>query len=143
MQAIDDLDDDYNWDWMAAAVLFCSHERLPVPPQIWISMVQDRYRTPIVVVGCGAGGALLSVRGSGEIRHVPAVAPHGVISTAGAGDTLAAAFMHVYAATGDPHAAIGQAVLFAGSAVGAEPGGSAFLTGPQLAEMAQAAPGGR
>lgn len=139
VQTIDDLDDDYNRDWMAAAqVLFCSHERLPVPPRPWISMVQERYRTPVVVVGCGAGGALLGVRERGEIRHVPAVAPRGVTSTAGAGDALAAAFMHVYAATGDPQAAIEWAVVFAGYAVGAEPGESAFLTGPQLAELARA-----
>ena len=65
----------------------------------------------------------------------------GVTSTAGAGDALAAAFMHVYAATGDPHAAIEQAVVFAGYAV-AEPGNSAFLTGYELAELTQAAPGG-
>jgi acarbose 7IV-phosphotransferase len=142
VQAVEDLDDDYNRDWMAAAqVLFCSHERFPVPPRAWVAMVQERYRTPVVVVGCGAGGALLGVLGTGETRHVPAVAPRGVTSTAGAGDALAAAFMHVYAATGDPHAAITQAVLFAGYAVGAEPGESAFLTGPQLAEMTQAAPG--
>jgi sugar/nucleoside kinase (ribokinase family) len=143
VQAIENVDDDYNRDWMAAAqVLFCSHERLPVPAQAWVPLVWERYRTPVVVVGCGAGGALLGVRDTGEIRRVPAVAPRGVTSTAGAGDALAAAFMHVYAATGDPHAAIAQAVVFAGYAVGTEPGGSAFLTGPQLAEMAQAAPGG-
>jgi ribokinase len=144
VQAVGDLDDDYNRDWMAAArVLFCSHERLPVPPRAWIAMVQQRYRTPVVVVGCGAAGALLGVRETGETRHVPAVAPRGVTSTAGAGDALAAAFMHVYATTGDPHAAITQAVVFAGYAVGAEPGESAFLSGPQLAEMTQAALGGR
>ena len=143
VQAIDDLDDDYNRDWMTAAqALFCSHERLPVSPDAWVRMVWERYRTPVVVVGCGAAGALLGVRDTGEIRRVPAVAPRGVTSTAGAGDALAAAFMHVYAATGDPHAAIEQAVMFAGYAVGAEPGGTAFLTGSQLAEMAQAAPGG-
>jgi sugar/nucleoside kinase (ribokinase family) len=52
VQAIDDLDDDYNRDWMAAAqVLFCSHERLPVPPARWVSMVQERYPAPVVVVG--------------------------------------------------------------------------------------------
>jgi sugar/nucleoside kinase (ribokinase family) len=136
VQAVEDLDDDYNRDWMAAArVLFCSHERLPVSPDAWVAMVQERYRTPVVVVGCGAGGALLGVGDTGEIRHVPAVAPRGVTSTAGAGDALAAAFMHVHAATGDPHAAIEQAVLFAGYAVGAAPGGTAFLTGAQLAEM--------
>jgi acarbose 7IV-phosphotransferase len=143
VQAVGDLDDDYNRDWMAAArVLFCSHERLPVPPRAWIARVQERYRIPVVVVGCGAAGALLGVRETGETRHVPAVAPRGVTSTAGAGDALAAAFTHVYATTGDPYAAITQAVVFAGYAVGAKPGESAFLSGSQLAEMTQAAPDG-
>jgi sugar/nucleoside kinase (ribokinase family) len=143
VQAVEDLDDEYNRDWMAAArVLFCSHERLPVSPAAWAGMVHERYGTPVVVVGCGAGGALLGTGDTGEVRHVPAVAPRGVTSTAGAGDALAAAFMHVYAATGDPHAAIERAVLFAGHAVGAAPGESAFLTGAQLAQMAQGAPGG-
>jgi sugar/nucleoside kinase (ribokinase family) len=120
VQAIDDLDDDYNRDWMAAArVLFCSHERLPVAPGDWVRLVWERYGTDVVVVGCGAAGAVLGIRESGEVRHVPAVAPRGVRSTAGAGDALAAGFMHVYAAGGDPHAAIGQAVVFAGYAVGA------------------------
>ena len=142
VQAIDDLDDEYNRDWMTAArVLFCSHERLPVAPGAWVRMVQERYGTPVVVVGCGEGGAVLGIQETGEIREVPAIAPRGVVSTAGAGDALAAAFMHVYAASGDPHAAITQAVLFAGHAVGTPPGESAFLGGGELARMAQAALG--
>ncbi len=141
VQAIGGIDDGYNRDWMAAArVLFCSHERLPCPPEAWVRLLWDRYETPVAVVGCGAAGAVLGVRAGGDIRRVPAVAPRGVVSTAGAGDALAAAFMHVYARTGDPYAAIGQAVLFAGHAVGAAAGESDFLTGPQLAELAQAAP---
>lgn len=144
VQAIGYVDDDYNRDWMAAArVLFCSHERLAVSPAAWARMVWERYGTAVVVVGCGADGALLAVRETGEIRQVPAVAPRGVISTAGAGDALAAAFLHVYAATGDPGAAIEHAVVFAGYAVGTPPGGIAFLTGPQLAAMVQAVPARR
>jgi sugar/nucleoside kinase (ribokinase family) len=143
VQAIDDVDDEYNRDWMAAArVLFCSHERLPVAPADWVRLVWERYGTDVVVVGCGAGGAVLGVREGGEVRQVPAVAPRGVTGTAGAGDALAAAFMHVYAACGDPYAAIGQAVVFAGYAVGAPPGGPVFLTGPELAAMAQAVAAG-
>lgn len=136
VQAIDRLDDDYNRDWMAAArVLFCSHERLPVAPDAWVRLVWERFGTDVVVVGCGAAGAVLGVRESGEVRRVPAVAPRGVCSTAGAGDALAAGFMHVYAATADPHAAISAAVVFAGYAVGAVPGAAAFLSGPGLAAM--------
>ncbi len=143
VQAIDDVDDAYNREWMAAArVLFCSHERLPVSPAAWVRLVQERYGTPVVVVGCGPGGAVLGVRESGEIVEIPAVAPRGVVSTAGAGDALAAAFMHVYAAGGDPYTAITRAVLFAGYAVGAPPHGRAFLSGSELARMAQGVPGG-
>ncbi|HEV3380078.1 MAG TPA: carbohydrate kinase family protein [Trebonia sp.] len=145
VQVVSEADDEYNRDWMAAArVLFCSHERLPVAPADWVRLVRRRYGTDVVVVGCGAAGAVLGVRETGEVRQVPAVAPRGVTSTIGAGDALAAAFMHVYAASGDPHAAIEQAVVFAGYAAGAPPGGPAFLTGPELAVMVQgvAAAGG-
>jgi hypothetical protein len=52
--------------------------------------------------------------------------------------------MHVYAETGDPHEAIEQAIVFAGYAVGGEPGDKAFpfldidldfLTGHRLRAM--------
>jgi acarbose 7IV-phosphotransferase len=136
VQAVDSLDDAYNADWMrAAAVLFCSHERLPCSPDDWITGVWDRYGCGLVVVGCGPGGAVLGVRGDREIRRVPAIAPRGVTNTVGAGDALAAAFLHVLTRSGDPHLAIEQAVLFAGHRVGAASGEDGWLSGDELAAL--------
>lgn len=120
VQAIASIDDAYNQDWLAAAsIVFCSHERLPCSPESWVRDVWDRYGTPIVVVGCGAHGAVLGVRESRAIRAVPACAPRGVVNTVGAGDALLAAFVHAYAAGDDPESAISRAVWAAGWKVGA------------------------
>lgn len=119
VHTIADLDDPYNADYMAAAtVLFQSHERLPCPPQEWAARVQARYGTPVVVVGMGADGALLAVRGE-PLRHAPAVRVRPIVSTIGAGDALLAAFVHGYAQSGDPWRALQQAVWFAGYKIGA------------------------
>jgi ribokinase len=137
VQEIASIDDEYNQDWIRAArILFCSHERLPCPAADWVRLLWSRYGTEIVVVGCGARGALLGVRDKAGIRLVPATAPRGVVSTAGSGDALAAAFLHAYTSTGDAHAAIERAVLFAGYKVGAAPGEDGFLTGAELAALA-------
>jgi len=136
VQAVDSLDDPYNGAWMAVAqVLFCSHERLPCSPEEWVAAVWDRYGTELVVVGCGDQGAVLGVRADRSVRRVPAVAPRGVVNTVGAGDALAAAFLHVWSRTGDPHLALEQAVLFAGYRVGAASGEDGWLSEVDLAAL--------
>jgi sugar/nucleoside kinase (ribokinase family) len=134
VQAIDSVDDAYNADWMAAArVLLCSHERLPCSPEDWVREVWDRYGWELVVVGCGEHGAVLGQRTGRTIHRAPAVAPRGVVNTVGAGDALAAAFVHVLARTGDPRVAIEQAVIFAGYRVGGAAGENGWLTAEELA----------
>jgi sugar/nucleoside kinase (ribokinase family) len=136
VQAVESLDDPYNADWMRAArVLFCSHEQLPCSPEEWIAAVWQQYGCELVVVGCGAAGAVLGVREHRVVRHVPAVAPRGVVNTVGAGDALAAAFVHLLTRTGDPHLAVEQAVLFAGYRVGATAGEDGWLPATELAEL--------
>ena len=140
LQAIDDANDPYLQDWLACAdVVFCSDERLPVPPGRWAEMLLDRHGMELVVVGCGAAGCLLCVRGEAP-RLVPAVAPWGVASTVGAGDALFAAFLHCRLAGLDPHAAIERAVLFAGCKIGHTGGGEGFLTGAELDQLCTAPP---
>jgi sugar/nucleoside kinase (ribokinase family) len=88
-----DFDDAYNRDFMAAAdILFLSDERLPCSPQDAIAALRSRFDPHILVIGLGANGALLSERGQLPM-HVPAVAPHGVVNTVGAGDALFSAFI--------------------------------------------------
>jgi sugar/nucleoside kinase (ribokinase family) len=139
VQAIDDLYDSHNAAWMAAAeVLFCSHERLPMPPAEWATAVQDTYGCRIVVVGMGADGALVKA-GDDRAVHVPAVAPRGVLNTVGAGDALAAGFLQALLVTGDTYRAIEHAVTFAGWRVGAEARDDGYCSWDELVGLTQTA----
>jgi sugar/nucleoside kinase (ribokinase family) len=138
VQAVDRADDPYLQDWLNRAdVLFCSDERLPAPAEEWAEALLERHDAGVVVVGCGAAGCLLCVRGEAP-RRVPAVAPRGVTSTVGAGDALFAGFLDGRARGLDPQMAIERAVLFAGWKVGSAGGAEGLLTGPELDQFFQA-----
>ncbi|ONH32503.1 carbohydrate kinase family protein [Pseudofrankia asymbiotica] len=118
VQTVTGVDDSYCGPWLRAAdVLFCSAERLDTDPAVFARTALERFRARIVVVGLGADGALLAVRGR-PARFVRAVAPHGVVDTTGAGDALFAGFLHYWLGGGDPDDAMEHAVLVAGCAVG-------------------------
>jgi ribokinase len=133
VHAIADLDDDYNRDFMAHAdILFMSHERLPVAPEEWAAAVLARYGPAVVVVGLGAAGALLAVRGDGFQGRFAAVPTRPVANTIGAGDALFSAFVHFYHRTADPYQALRRALVFASYKIGESGAASGFLTAPQL-----------
>ena len=128
VHTIADLDDAYNRDFMAAAdILFMSDERLPCGPEEWVRRLQERYAAAIIGVGLGGRGALLAVRESGRIEHFPAVTTRPVVNTIGAGDALFAAFLHGYLTTGDPHLAMGNAMVFASYKIGETGAAAGFL----------------
>jgi ribokinase len=128
VHAVADLDDAYNADFMQAAdILFMSDERLPTDPEAWVRRVQTRYDTPIIVIGLGKQGALLAVKADNCLERIPAVATRPVVNTIGAGDALFSCFLHVYARTGDPHAAIRTASVFASYKIGAVGAAEGFL----------------
>lgn len=136
LHLVADLDSAHDRDWMAAAhVLACSHEELPTSVEDWIRAVWRRYGSEIVLVGCGAGGAMLGVRATRQIWHVAATTPRGLRYTSGAGDTLLAAFVHHYLALGDPVDAGRHAVLAAGWKVGGDPDEEPGVQAGRLAEL--------
>jgi acarbose 7IV-phosphotransferase len=136
VHALADLDDSYNQDYMAAAeVLFLSHERLPTSPEEFARAIQQRFGTPIVVVGMGAEGALLALRREQTLARVSAIAPRGVVSTVGAGDALLSAFVDGYARGLEPLRALRRATLFAGHKVGSASGAAGLLTADELAQL--------
>lgn len=138
VHAIADLNDDYNREFMAGAdVLFMSDARLPLPPDAWAREVQARYSPLIVVIGLGAQGALLVVRDDGFMGRVPAVATRPVVSTIGAGDALFSCFLHYYAQTRNPYAALEKATLFASYKIGVAGGAGGFLDEAGIEEWAQ------
>jgi acarbose 7IV-phosphotransferase len=124
-------------DWMrAAAIIACSHENLPNGPRAWIESLWRRFATPVALVGCGPGGAVIGVREDRTIWHVPAATPRGVRYTSGAGDTLLAAFVHHHQVLGDPVRAARYAVLAAGWKVGGTPDEEFGLSDAELAALA-------
>jgi len=134
VQTVGGPDDSYSQPWLRAAdILFCSAERLSLAPTAFAEAVLTRFPARIVVVGLGSDGCLLAVRGQ-PLRHIPAVAPHGVVDTTGAGDALFAGFLHYWLKSGDPTAAAEHAVLVAGCAVGT-PGTDSHVDATHIAEL--------
>ena len=128
VHTIDDLDDDYNRDFMAAAdILFMSDERLPCSPEEWAFAMQRRYGNAIIAVGLGEEGVLLAVKEDNFLQRIPAVSTRLVANTIGAGDALFSAFVHGYHKTGDPYEAMRKAIVFASYKIGETGAAAGFL----------------
>ncbi|WP_374512074.1 carbohydrate kinase family protein [Niveibacterium sp.] len=139
VHALSDFDDAYNRDFMAAAdILFLSHEQLPCAPQEAIAALRSRFDPRILVVGLGANGALLSERGADTV-HVPAVAPHGVVNTIGAGDALFSAFIDQTLRGTRAPLALRNAALFAGTKISQSGATCGLMNAPRFAEAIAAA----
>jgi len=138
VHAISDLEDPFNQDFMAAAdVLFMSHERLPMEPEMWAHAMLERFGMRLLVIGLGADGALLAVRDDHCLKHFPAVQTRQVINTVGAGDALFSGFLHAYLQTGDPYRAIQIATLFASWKIGVSGGADGFPTAAELHKLSE------
>ncbi|MFF4989358.1 carbohydrate kinase family protein [Streptosporangium saharense] len=133
---ISDLDGEYNRPWLeAATIVFCSDERLPDPPEVWVARLFDRYpRCRLAGVGLGSRGALLATR-EGTLVRAEAVAPRGVVNTTGAGDALFATFLHFWSETGDPIRSLRLAVVHAGWKLGAFTSLTTSLTPEELSVL--------
>jgi acarbose 7IV-phosphotransferase len=133
---ISDPCDAHARPWMEAAdIVFCSHERLGCTPEEWMAQVFAEYPgCEVVGVGRGADGAMLGLR-DGTLVRAAAVAPRGVVSTAGAGDALFASFLHGWLATGNPVDALRSAVLHAGWKVGDAFPGAVSLAEDELTRL--------
>ena len=133
VHTISDLDDHYNADFMAAAdILFMSDEKLPTVPREWVRRIQNKYGTPIIVIGLGSEGALLAVKDDNFCERVPAVQMREIVNTIGAGDALFSSFNHFYHKTNDPYLAIKKAIYFASYKIGEAGAAQGFLTESEL-----------
>ena len=138
VHAISDLEDPYNQDFMANAdILFMSHENLPVEPGVWAQQVINRFRVEILVIGLGAGGALLAMKQDRCIEHIPPANIRPLVNTIGAGDALFSCFVHEYLQTKDPYYAIHRAVLFASYKIGDSGAADGFLDSSQLDQLSR------
>ncbi len=136
VNVIADIDEPYYQPWLDVAdIIFCSHERLPCPAPRWIAQVLTRYPgAEIAAVGCGPDGCVLGLR-DGRLVTVSATAPLGVRNTSSAGDSLFAAFLHGWLASGNPVEALGDAVLYAGWRIGHRQPTSVLLDSEDLARL--------
>jgi sugar/nucleoside kinase (ribokinase family) len=132
VQAISDLHDDYNRDFMAAAdILFISNENLPLTAEKWAQAVFDIYPAQIVGIGRGAQGAFLALR-DGPTYTLPAATTRPLVNTIGAGDALFSAFIHFYAQGVTPQEALRRAIVFASYKIGATGASEGFLSASAL-----------
>ena len=123
---------EYDADFLSAAdVVFVSHEKLPVAPKDFVSSIWERSVARIAVVGMGAAGALLGVRGR-EVCQVPAVQLRPVVNTVGAGDALFSFFLHFYLDGDDPILALRKATVFAAYKIGESGASLGFLPEDEL-----------
>jgi len=92
LQAVRDLDDPYDRDFLRAAhLLFMSDELLPASPEEVAREALARFPAKVVVIGMGAAGALLATRDDGLVGRFPALSTRPVVSTIGASDALLSA----------------------------------------------------
>lgn len=113
-----DFDDEWNRDFLAAAdILFLSHEKLPCAPEQAVQQLRARYQPRLIVVGLGAGGALLSEQHN-SVQHLPARPQRPVRNTIGAGDALFSAFLDQYLRLGSAATALERAQVYAGWKIG-------------------------
>lgn len=133
IHTISNIDDEYNQDYMTMVdILFMSRESLPTNPENWIHQLWERFGTAYIGIGMGAKGAILAIRDSQKIIHVPTYTLRPVINTVGAGDALFSSFVHSFINDKDPLLAMQKAVLFASYKVGANGGSTGFMTSEQL-----------
>jgi ribokinase len=136
VHAISDLDDAYNQDFMRYAdVLFMSDEQLPCPAEEFAGAVLERFSPEVLVVGCGASGALLGLTSEHVLERVPALHTREVVSTVGAGDALFSAFVHFYGRSRNAYEAIRRAVVFASYKVGETGAADGFLGEEALQDL--------
>lgn len=137
VHAISAIDDGYNRDFMAHAdILFQSHEKLPMSPQEWVHHVSTTYGTPIIIVGMGTEGALISVKGEGLVQY-RAVQTRPIVSTVGAGDALLSAFTAYYLKSQDPFRSLRRAMVFAAHKIGTAGAAEGFISMEELSALAK------
>lgn len=129
-----DPQDAYNHDFLNAAdVLFLSDEGLPCTPKQFLHTLSEIYPMNVIVLGCGAKGAVLYDRKKGRIRSFSSatnIAP--VVNTVGAGDALLSAFTHFYLQGIDPAECLRKAQIFAAIKISANGAAQGFVSEKEL-----------
>ena len=133
VHVLSNIYDDYNRDFMTAAdILFLSDEGIGEDYAPFIRELARVYDNEIIVLGRGAKGAAIYVRGQARITELPAVQVGPVVNTVGAGDALFSGFVHYYAKGVNPVDALIRAELFASAKIGTTGGAKGFISESKL-----------
>ena len=136
VHVVNDLDDEYNRDFMQAAdILFLSNENIKGREREFLNQLINKYNNKIIVIGMGAQGALMYNRESGDISVHEARRTREIINTVGAGDALFSAFIFFYSKSGNPYESIENAIYFASYKIGEDGGANGFLTEQELINL--------
>ena len=132
VHAIEDLEDDYNKDYMKYSdILFMSDEKIKNPEK-FIKETYKKFKNNIIVIGLGKKGALIYDADKKEIKHFEAVDVRPIVNTIGAGDSLFSSFIHFYTKGEDSYEALKKAIVFAGYKIGEKSASEGFLTEIEL-----------
>lgn len=136
IHTLTDLDDAHYADFLAAATaLFCSHAHLPCQPHQWLRTLGNRFGTPLIIMGHGEHGAMLTTDQGRTITEIPTTLTRPVRCTVGAGDALLAATIDGLLRDYQPAEALSRATVFASHAIGEPGGATGLLTAPELTAL--------
>ncbi len=140
VHAMKSLDNEHDRHFCENAdVLFCSDALVHTNKEQWLSALAANFDIPIVILGMGAAGSLMTTDQGLTIQLVPAYDMGPVRSTVGAGDALAAAFVDGLHRGIDPLTSLHRASVFAGHKVGTVGGSSGFLSDQELNDATERA----
>lgn len=133
VQTMHALDDEHNQHFCKHAdIVFASDALVGSNKESWLRNLARTFDLTIAVLGMGAGGSLLTIDQGASIQLVPAYDLRPVLSTVGAGDALAAAFVDGLHRGIKPLEALHRASVFAGYKVGEVGGSAGFLSAEEL-----------
>jgi ribokinase len=125
----------YNEDFLSESdIIFFSSSFLDEDPFEFVKDIEKKYGTDIIVLSQGKDGLIMYQKDKDMIAHYDSVATNQVVSSMGAGNALAACFIHRYTETGDPVIAIKDALLFASYKTGFIGTSNGFMTDEQLTQ---------
>jgi acarbose 7IV-phosphotransferase len=133
IHAIEDINDEYNKDFMEHADVLCLNSaHLKEPYEYFIKQIEEKYKNEIIILGMGEKGAIMYVRKDNFIGSFPTVRTRKIVNTVGAGDSQLSAFVHFYNKTGNPYYSLKAAILFASYKIGNPRASHGFLTEEQV-----------
>lgn len=129
VHVLDNIEDEYNKDFMEAAdILFLSDEAIPCEPYDFITSIKEKYKAEVIVMGCGKNGVIYYDRRNDQIDCMKAYPVEDIVNTIGAGDALFSSFLHFYVKGNTVKDSLAKAQIFAGLKIRSNGAAEGFVT---------------